>query len=395
MALQAAVALPRFQPSLGSLLRTRPGSSAILRRKRSQTFALPMLTMAHSAATCSMTEREEKRLFEESSHVLIHTHKPTSQSKRRSIINGGLENLHVVLDFDHTLTAYLCPSGSGERCHECHDVLQHGPYQPKERRETFRAGIEKVWSDQLAGRLGDLSEWWIRFHNEIVAHRITRDEIRDAVVASNAVLRPGAAQLLDWLRRHDVKTTIVSAGVSTVIEEVLGREGIDLHRNVRIVANVPIFDAEGVVLGFEEPLIFSRNKSEVLRGMGFDSEEDDNRRRHNIVLAGNSVGDASCLDGMDHKHSLSFGFLHEEVREEWAIGEICASKLSIQITGDGESSEDLAEHPLTDDGKIKLKEFSNCYDVISCGYQSDFQFLMNLFQEMEEQHKMNKVGLPC
>merc|ERR1712238_304738 len=49
-------------------------------------------------------------------------------------------------------------------------------------------------------------------------------------------------------------------------------------------------------------------------------EEDDNRnnkndviRKQNVILAGNSIGDAACLLGIRHEHSLSFGFLHEEV----------------------------------------------------------------------------------
>ena len=315
--------------------------------------------------------------------LLLHAHEPTTEQKRESIVRDGLHNLHVVLDFDHTITAYLSPSGNGELCHECHDVLQHGPYSPDQRRRSFRADIDAVWSDQREGRLGHISEWWLRFHGAIISHGLTRDDVREAVAASNSVLRPGAVELLGWLRKHGVRTTIVSAGVSTVIEEILRRNCIELHEHAQVLANVPVWNEKGVAVAFEEPLIHSRNKPEVLQMMGLGTKGravlNADKDVQNVVLAGNSIGDATILNSLDHRHSLSFGFLHEEVR---------SSVRAVYETLDDNDK----YHPLSEEGNKKLQEFFQYYDVVSCGKETDFRFLLDLFHEIEEQHQGDSLS---
>lgn len=313
------------------------------------------------------------------SNVIFHRNRPETDRKRRAISAAGLDSLHVVLDFDHTLTAYLSPDG-GEKCPECHDVLQHGPYWPSARRESFRAAIDAIWADQRSGMLGSPVEWWIRFHDAVVAHGITEDEMREAAREAHVSLRPGAAELLAWLNARGVRTTIVSAGVSTVIEEVFERHGVELHQGAAVIANVPVWDRKGRAVSFEDPLICSRNKAEVLRGMGFGGEAGTGGGKvRNVVLAGNSVGDAACLLGMRHGHSLSFGFLHEEVEDFGGSG----PRFGQDRSGLDSVLEDGTERPPQGNGSPGLENFLEHYDVVTCGYRSDFSYLMKLLQEIE------------
>ena len=309
------------------------------------------------------------------STLIVHQDWSKTKEKRRAIVGDGVESLHVVLDFDHTITAYLSPT-TGEKCLECHDVVQHGTYDPSERQASFRADIEGVWSDQRNGRLRCLSEWWSRFHDAIASHELTETEVRQATASSQVALRPGAAELFAWLREHAVRTTILSAGISTVIEEVLRRHDIEVHEQARIIANVPVLDGSERIVSFREPLVYSRNKAQVLKTLEFGNTGENARSPDNIVLAGNAIGDVQCLSGMPHGRSLSLGFLHEELSGvPTARPEICAS---------GISSHRESTVPLADREHSNLDNFLEHYDVVMCGHQSNFQYLLDLLGEIKK-----------
>ena len=305
----------------------------------------------------------------ELSNLIIHRDRSETNAKRRSIAKDGIGSLHVVLDFDHTVTAYISPI-TGEKCPQCHDAVQHGAYDPPKRRNSFKSTIDAIWSDQDNGKLRHLSEWWIRFHDAIVSHELTISEIRTAVASSSITLRPGAADLFAWLRENSVKTTILSAGIITVIEEVLKRDGIELHEQACIVSNVPVSDGEeGRIISFQEPLVHALNKEEVLKTLDFGSETM-GQPPDNVVLAGNSIGDVQCLPGIHHKRSLSLGFLHENVDVNIQVeegSEICARSM---MTADGSvgapnnPDREIIKFPLVDKKDSNLEEFLKNYEFL-------------------------------
>lgn len=56
-----------------------------------------------------------------------------------------------------------------------------------------------------------------------------------------------------------VPVVIVSAGISDVIEGILLREGVDTSR-VLIISNKMQFNGDGILVGFDDHLVHSRNK---------------------------------------------------------------------------------------------------------------------------------------
>jgi len=317
------------------------------------------------------------------SNLIIHRDLRKTNEKRRSIVRDGIKCLHVVLDFDHTITAYVSPTG--QKCLECHDVIQHGTYQPIERQDLFRSMIDEVWSDQHNGKLRHISEWWIRFHDAIISQRLTKAEFQKATALSGILLRPGAVKLFAWLRKNQVKTTIVSAGISTVIEEVLKQNEIEIHEQAEIIANVPVWEENGSIVSFKEPLIHARNKEQVLKTLGFSGINDEVGAPYNVVLAGNSIGDVLCLLGICHKHSLSLGFLHEKVKEDCVTkSEVCASSIIMDESRTATNLEEELKLPLISDGNSNLEVFLENFDIVSCGHHSNFQYLLNLLSEIEE-----------
>ena len=56
---------------------------------------------------------------------MLMAHSRRWAAKRARLVAGGLGKLHVVLDFDHTLTAFQ--TADGTRCLECHDMVREFP----------------------------------------------------------------------------------------------------------------------------------------------------------------------------------------------------------------------------------------------------------------------------
>uniref|UniRef100_A0A7S0CAN0 5'-nucleotidase n=1 Tax=Proboscia inermis TaxID=420281 RepID=A0A7S0CAN0_9STRA len=290
---------------------------------------------------------------------VLHRDENAIHFKRRKIALEGFKDLHVVLDFDHTLTSSF--TVGGERCHECHDIIHNigvacanAGDDYDDEWATFREEIDRMWSDAEAGlHSGGLREWWERFNEIMVRHNFSRENLILAVDSANTIMRPGACELLDLLKRNNVRTTIVSAGIHDVIEECFKRRfGVDLHENVRIVANVPVWDKD-ILQGWKGPLIFSRNKAEVLNALGYCSKDDFMKLPKNIILAGNSVGDVDCLHGITHECNLTFGFLNKEATD--------------------------------DSSALALSKFQENYDLVECGKDADFGYLMQFLSMIENQ----------
>uniref|UniRef100_A0A7S4T6G2 5'-nucleotidase n=1 Tax=Ditylum brightwellii TaxID=49249 RepID=A0A7S4T6G2_9STRA len=340
---------------------------------------------------------------------LQHKNREATNKKCHEIISDGISNLHVILDFDHTLTAYH--DNNGNVCYECHDMLYNGPLCQKtgendEKKTncrynaTFHSDISSIWADMKTGRLPPgQREWWDRFHDSMIRNKVTKQDIKDSVDCSNTILRPGAVEVLDWLRRFNVPTTIVSAGITFIITEFLEKHDL-LYDNIKIVANVPIWGKDDVTAGWKEPLVISRNKAQVLKYLGFDNDgvalETENSNsatnghenpsfvpKSNVILAGNSIGDSKCLGGVNCKQSLAFGFLHIDIETKAFRVDEEDDTNELPLMEKMSSSSTACEFALSKEGNKELENFLQHYDVVSCGHGMDFQYILNLFEEME------------
>lgn len=72
------------------------------------------------------------------------------------------------------------------------------------------------------------------------------------------------------------------------------------------------YDEGGVIQGFKGPLIHVLNKNEfALKNTKY---YDLIKNRNNVILLGDSLGDARMADGMAHaNHVLKIGFIYENV----------------------------------------------------------------------------------
>lgn len=117
-------------------------------------------------------------------------------------------------------------------------------------------------------------------------------------------LRAGATEFFYLCAERDIPIIIFSAGGLGVvsIECFLIEQGV-LYPNIHIVSNDFVRDKSGKAIDYCKPLIHSLNKDETILP-SFDRYERDIADRYNIILLGDSIGDAAMADGSNYDNLL-------------------------------------------------------------------------------------------
>jgi len=232
--------------------------------------------------------------------------------KRRRVVEGGVDNLHLIFDFDRTMTTYEGPRGGrGATCH--HIVEARRPRSVRERAEALNGVFYPV---EISARLSRefklpvMEVWYALVNDLLVETGMTRADLEEDVREANVALRAGVAGALAWAARHDVPVTIFSAGIGDVLAECLRQLVGPLHPRVRVVSNEMRFDARGVLVGFAPRVItpFTKNARDAMGDAPFFGEL---CARRNVVLLGDGPGDATMADGLGCETVLRVGFLND------------------------------------------------------------------------------------
>eukprot|EP00656_Telonema_subtile_P007672 TRINITY_DN13602_c0_g1_i2.p1 TRINITY_DN13602_c0_g1~~TRINITY_DN13602_c0_g1_i2.p1 ORF type:complete len:214 (+),score=55.30 TRINITY_DN13602_c0_g1_i2:314-955(+) len=155
--------------------------------------------------------------------------------------------------------------------------------------------------------------WWEHIHDQFVQTRVHREQMNSLVLhaASGMELRPGVKEAMLELQRLSIPVTVVSAGLTPVIEEVLEQAGLTAD-GVYVCANKPCFDEHNGRATHWEPStpLHSRNKAGARLAYGdqFVSAADANRPH--VLVLGDSLGDVHAAGGLcpESTTCLSVGF---------------------------------------------------------------------------------------
>lgn len=217
------------------------------------------------------------------------------ETKRSKISTGGLEQLQVIFDFDHTLTPFRLQDGRSTPM--CHDTIEKSEKMPKE----FKQAYDDLWADQFKGLEAgdwDWEEWWARSQGLMKDFKLQKDWLPEMITEAGVVCRGRCRELFELLERLRIPVMIVSAGITDIIREVMRREGIDLS-NVQLMGNQMAFGEDGLLAGWSQPTITSFSKA----GVGtWQKDYFAAVARKNVLLVGDSIRDVDCLthlDGLD------------------------------------------------------------------------------------------------
>jgi cytosolic 5'-nucleotidase 3 len=239
------------------------------------------------------------------------------QRKKEAIRLGGAEKLHVLADFDRTLT-YDSPEG--RRKTSLIAILSEEEYLTPDYPAKSLALQEKYMPLEfdltipLAKRKRAMHEWWTKHFKLLQESKLNIKDLEKVVASGKIHLRRGVEDFVGHLHKLQIPFVIMSAsGIGEeVIEIFLNKRGL-FFDNVFIVANSFEWDAEGFMKKANEPIIHSYNKDETAIHE-FPAYEKIKSRK-NILLLGDHPGDAGMSEGFDADNIIKIGFLNERVKE--------------------------------------------------------------------------------
>jgi cytosolic 5'-nucleotidase 3 len=240
---------------------------------------------------------------------------------------GGIGNLHIVADFDCTLTHAAL---NGKRCTPSWEVFelteqyrqekaaQVALYLPQEMDVTLPLEVRKM----------KMAEWALEHLNSLIRAGLHKDMIISAVAQAKMSGRDGLVDLCQYTHQSKIPFLIFSAGLGDVISEFFRLQGV-FFPNMHIISNFFTFDTEGKANGFKDEIIMGYAKSEVhVRGKPYEKEI---TSRRNVILLGDSMGDIDMAKGFPHDTILKIGFINGKAERLAAYSEV----YDVVITEDG------------------------------------------------------------
>ena len=251
--------------------------------------------------------------------------------------NKGISKVHVVADFDKTLTRTFVDGG---KVGSIISILRNEGYltedYPQKAKDLFGEyhPIEIDVNYDLEQKKKKMREWWDKHLDLLVKSKLNKSDIANVIKSDNLVFREGVRSFFDLLDEKDIPLVILSANGlgGDSISMLLERDG-HLYDNMEIVSNKLEWDDDGFAIGIKEPIIHVFNKGEISiqNFPAFDKI----RGKENVILLGDSLGDVDMAEGFDYKEIIKIGFLNEEIDKNL---EEYKKNFDVVITGDGDFS---------------------------------------------------------
>ncbi|KDP38325.1 hypothetical protein JCGZ_05755 [Jatropha curcas] len=263
------------------------------------------------------------------SNVSVVDDPSSLQSKIDAIRIAGPSKLQIIADFDATLTKYFV---DGRRGQSSHGILRQGNPDYDAKRQAlyeYYHPLEFSPTIPIEQKTKLMEEWWGKTHNLLIEGGLTFDAIRDSVATSAIAFREGVVELFELLEERNIPVLIFSAGLADIIEEVLRQKVHKSFKNVKVVSNRMVFDNDGCLISFKGKLIHSLNKNEHALDMAApvhehlgdvdgvinDSASASMKKRTNVILLGDHLGDLGMCDGLDYETRISIGFLNDNIEK--------------------------------------------------------------------------------
>jgi 5'-nucleotidase len=263
--------------------------------------------------------------------IYFHNQK-NLENKIEKIKEQGLNKLHIVSDFDRTLTratynAKKIPSGIA--------LVRQGDYlsnkYPQKAFTLFNKyhPIEIDENLDYQYRCNKMQEWWEEHEKLLVKSKMHKNVIADILEKNPKLFRDGSDNFFDFLYKKKVPLLIFSAGIGNLIKDYLKKKD-KLTDNIHIIANTFVFNFQGYATGYEHEVIHTLNKSEIkIKNKNYKKMISE---RNNVILLGDSLGDLGMVNDLNTNCIIKIGFLNKASKSNL---ELYKTKFDIVIANDG------------------------------------------------------------
>lgn len=232
--------------------------------------------------------------------------------KKKSFVDGGKEKIHVLSDFDRTLTR----ASSGSIISRLSDERYlTEDYAPKYHAlfDKYRP-IETDLSIHQEEKNKKMYEWWKLSKELLIESGFDKPTIKrcinDVIKEDTLAFRNGIEEFFQYLRNNRIPLVIMSSSLEELINEFMKQKEV-YSDNIYVIANS--FEYEnGKAVGIKKIVhVFNKHEMEVKDIPIYDEL----LKRENVLLLGDSMGDLGMIEGFPYKNLIKIGFLNENVKE--------------------------------------------------------------------------------
>lgn len=252
---------------------------------------------------------------------VIIPNKKRLEEKINKMAEDGIDNLHVLSDFDKTFTKAF---SRGKKIATLISVLRSEKYLTPDYPAKAYALFDKYHPIEINPKINiqikkrKMQEWWMTHLKLLIKSGLNKNDIKRAVSSRKINLRKKVPELIDILNKHKIPLVIMSSSG-------LGAESISLYfktkkisqKNIYIISNNFIWDKKGKAVGFEKPIIHAMNKDETaIHKFPIYKKI---KQRKNVLLLGDSLDDVGMAEGFEYENVIKIGFLNEAKKENLRI----------------------------------------------------------------------------
>lgn len=265
---------------------------------------------------------------------IIISNKERLENVKKAMEKDGASKLHVLTDFDRTLTTAFM---DGKSVPSLISILRDGDYLTPDYAEKAHALFNKYHPIEIdpdvpfEKKWAAMDEWWRKHFKLLIESGFERSDLVKAAVLGKVLLREGFNEIADFLDSRNIPLVIMSSsGLGSESIALYLKQAGKLYDNVHIICNEYEWDEAGRAIGVREPIIHALNKYEtaIQDYPAFDAV----RERKNVILLGDSVDDVGMVQGFEYNNLITIGFLNDKVEENL---ERYQKAFDVVITGDG------------------------------------------------------------
>ncbi|XP_044729982.1 7-methylguanosine phosphate-specific 5'-nucleotidase isoform X2 [Chrysoperla carnea] len=231
------------------------------------------------------------------------------EKKLLAFIQGGVNQLQIITDFDETITKQKPLSGKSVLT----SVLHACPSLPDSYKIQSKALYDKYHPYECDHKLDKtiktniMLKWWEEESEILKNIFLPQQEFEDVAQNSYDKLRDNTFEMLNYAKEHKIPVLIFSAGVGNSIIAILKVNRLML-KNITIVSNFLKYKTGDIIDGFQNPLIHILNKNDyILKNSNHYQQVYE--EKPNILLLGDAIGDAEMAADKPKQTVLRIGFI--------------------------------------------------------------------------------------
>lgn len=230
----------------------------------------------------------------------------------------GYEKLHVLADFDRTLTK--CFTAWVKRW-TLISVLRSEWYLSEEYTKKayelfdYYNPIEINPNISLSEKKKEMTIWWNK-HLDLLVHSSLHKSHIDRVINSWIIeFRDGVIEFLNFLSENNIPLVIISAnGLWTDSIKLFFEKNNVLTPNVYIISNSFVWWNDDIAVWYDKRVVHVFNKDETILS-DFPEIHNKIENRKNVILLWDSLGDPLMIEWFEYDNLLKIWFLNEKEEE--------------------------------------------------------------------------------